>query len=130
MNARGLIVWLGDSEGADLRPVLAFGYSDQTLARISSVARSADNAAAAAYRTSELQIVRSRPGASQGAVVAPLLVADGCIGALTAEVRDRGEDSDAVRALASIVASQLASVLSTAAAGQALPASHAESAAG
>lgn len=130
MNARGLIVWLGNADGADLHPVLAFGYSDQTLARIPTVARSADNAAAAAYRTSEVQIVRSRPGASQGAVVAPLLVADGCIGALTAEVRDRGEDSDAVRALASIVASQLASVLSTAAAEQAVPASHAESAAG
>jgi hypothetical protein len=115
MNARGLIVWLGNTAGADLRPVLAHGYSDATLARIPSVARSADNAAAAAYRTGEVQIVRSRPGASQGALVAPLLGADGCIGALTAEIRERGEELESTRALALILAAQLAGVLASAA---------------
>lgn len=115
MNARGLIVWLGNTAGADLRPVLAHGYSDATLARIPTVARSADNAAAAAYRTGEVQIVKSRPGASQGAVVAPLLAADGCIGALTAEIRERGEELETTRALALILAAQLSGVLASAA---------------
>ena len=115
MHARGLIVWLGSTTGADLRPVLAHGYADATLARIPTVARSADNAAATAYRTGEVQIVKSRPGASQGAVVAPLLVADGCIGALTAEIRDHGEESETTRALARILAAQLAGVLAAAA---------------
>lgn len=115
MNARGLIVWLGSAAGADLRPVLAHGYADATLARIPTVARSADNAAAAAYRTGDVQIVKSRPGAAQGAVVAPLLVADGCIGALTAEIRDRDEESATTRALAQILAAQLAGVLAAAA---------------
>jgi hypothetical protein len=115
LNARGLIVWLGSSAGADLRPVLAHGYSDATLARIPTVARSADNAAAAAYRTGEVQIVGSKPGGSQGAIVAPLLAIDGCIGALTAEIRDRGEESDTTRALSSILAAQLAGVLAAAA---------------
>lgn len=119
MNARGLIVWLGSSTGADLRPVLAHGYSDATLARIPTVARSADNAAATAYRTGDVQMVKSRPGAAQGAVVAPLLVADGCIGALTAEIRDRGEESATTRALAQILAAQLAGVLAAAADGDA-----------
>ena len=115
MNARGLIVWLGSTTGADLRPVLAYGYADATLARIPTVARSADNAAATAYRTGHVQIVKSRPGAAQGAVVAPLLVADGCIGALTAEIRDRAEESATTRALAQILAAQLAGVLAAAA---------------
>ncbi len=115
MNARGLIVWLGSTTGADLRPVLAHGYADATLARIPTVARSADNAAATAYRTGDVQIVKSRPGAAQGAVVAPLLVAEGCIGALTAEIRDRGEESATTRALARILAAQLAGVLAAAA---------------
>lgn len=115
MNARGLIVWLGSTAGADLRPVLAHGYSEATLARIPTVARTADNAAATAYRTGDVQIVKSRPGAAQGAVVAPLLVADGCIGALTAEIRDRGEDSATTRALARILAAQLSGVLASAA---------------
>jgi hypothetical protein len=116
LNARGLIVWLGSPGGADLRPVLAHGYTDATLARISTIARAADNAAACAYRTATLQIVKSRPGGSQGAVVAPLVGPDGCIGALTAEIRDRQEESDTTRALAEITASQLAAVLAPAAA--------------
>lgn len=113
LDASGLIVWLGSPAGADLRPVLAHGYSPQTLARMPAVPRSADNAAAAAYRTSALQIVLSRPGASSGAVVAPLLSPEGCIGALTAEISDRGETSDAVQAFAEIFAAQLASVLAS-----------------
>jgi hypothetical protein len=115
LNARGLIVWLGSSTGADLRPVLAHGYSDATLARIPTVTRSADNAAAAAYRTGEVQIVKSKIGGSQGAIVTPLLAADGCIGALTAEIRDRAEESPSTRALSLIVAAQLSGVLAAAA---------------
>jgi hypothetical protein len=99
-----------------LRPVLAHGYSPHMLARMPDVPRSADNAAAVAYRTSALQIVLSRPGASSGAVVAPLLSPEGCIGALTAEINDRGETSDAVQALAEIFAAQLASLLASSAA--------------
>ncbi len=112
LDASGLIIWIGSPAGADLRPVLAHGYSPQTLARMIPVPRSADNAAAAAYRTSALQIVLARPGASSGAVVAPLISPDGCIGALTAEINNRGETSEAVQALAEIFAAQLTSVLS------------------
>jgi hypothetical protein len=115
MDASGLIVWLGSTAGADLRPVLAHGYSDITLAKIPAVPRNADNAAAAAYRSGALQIVLTRPGTSPGAVVAPLLSPDGCIGALTAEIRDRGETSDSVQALAAIFAAQLVNMLGAAA---------------
>jgi GAF domain-containing protein len=103
-----------------LRPVLAHGYSPQTLARMPSVPRTANNAAAAAYRTSALQIVPSRPGASSAAVVAPLLSPEGCIGALTAEINGSGEASDAVQAFAEIFAAQLASVLAS----SSVPAAH------
>ena len=113
MDASGVMVWLGSATGADLRPVLAHGYSQAMLARIPSVPQSGDNAAAAAYRSSTLQIVLSRPGGAQGAVVAPILAADGCIGALSAEIRGGGETSDSVQALAAIFASHLAGVLST-----------------
>jgi hypothetical protein len=111
MEASGLIVWLGNTGGADLRPVLAYGYPAQTLARMPLVARSADNAAAAAYRTGSLQIVLARPGTSSGAIVAPLLSPEGCIGALTAEIKGGGETSDSAQSLSTIFAAQLASVL-------------------
>src|SRR5260221_13576981 len=61
LDASGVIVWMGNSVGGDLRPVLVHGYSQQSLSRMAKVQRSADNAAAAAYRTGELQIVPSRP---------------------------------------------------------------------
>jgi GAF domain-containing protein len=44
-------------------------------------------------------------------VVAPLLSPDGCIGALTAEIRGGGETSDSAQALAAIFAAQLVGVL-------------------
>jgi len=111
MDASGIVVWLGSTAGADLRPVLAHGYSPAVLARMPAVPRSDDNAAAAAYRTGVLQIVMSRPGSSSGAVVAPISGPDGCVGALSAEIRGGGESSDSVQALATILAAQLASIV-------------------
>jgi hypothetical protein len=114
MDASGMVAWLGDTNGGDLRPALAHGYSAQMLARMPAVPRSSNNAAAAAYRTGTLQIVLARPGGSSGAIVAPLLSADGCIGALSAEIQHGGEASESVQALATIFAAQLAGVVSAA----------------
>jgi hypothetical protein len=113
MDASGLMVWMGSATGGDLRPVLAHGYSPEMVARIPPVSRHADNAAAAAYRAGTLQIVLSRPGGSSGAVVAPILSGDGCIGALSAEIRSGAETSESVQALAAIFAAHLAGILST-----------------
>lgn len=114
MDAAGLVVWLGSSDGADLEPVLSEGYSDETRARLPTVPRAANNAAAAAYRSGDVQIVRSTPGGSRGAIVAPILGAHGCVGALSAEIRGGGEASESVQALAVIIAAQLAGVLAPA----------------
>ncbi len=105
--------------GADLRPIAAHGYSAHVLALMHPVPRLADNAAAAAYRSGEMQVVQARPGAL-GAIVAPLISADGCVGALTAEVKNGGEESAHVQALATIVAAQLSGAL-TPAASQTVP---------
>jgi hypothetical protein len=114
LDASGLIVWMGAGVSAELQPVLAHGYSREMLARIPPVARSADNAAAAAYRSGTMQIVLARPGVAAGAIVAPILSADGCIGALSAEIRGGSETSELVQALATIFASHLAGVLAAA----------------
>jgi hypothetical protein len=114
LNASGLVLWVGTPTGAELRPVLAHGYSPEMVARLPALPRSADNAAAAAYRTGAMQIVLSRPGSSKGAIAAPVLSADGCVGVLSAEIRDGGEASDAVQALAAILAAQLSGVLASA----------------
>jgi hypothetical protein len=113
MDASGVMVWMGSTRGGDLRPVMAHGYAADVLARIPPVPRSADNAAAAAYRSGTLQIVLSRPGKSSGAIVAPILSPEGCVGALSAEIRHGAETSEAVQAVAEIAAAHLAGVLAT-----------------
>jgi len=121
LEASGLIVWVGSSSGGDLRPALVHGYPPQTMARMPAIPRAADNAAAAAYRTGALQIVLARPGRSSGAVVAPLVGPDGCIGALTAEISGGAETSDTVHALAAIFAAQLTSAVANGATAEARP---------
>jgi len=126
MDASGVMVWMGAPGGGDLRVVLAHGYGQEVLTRIRPVSRSADNAAAKAYRSGTLQIVLSRPGASTGAVVAPIMSGEGCVGALSAEIRHGAETSDTVQALAEIAAAHLAGVLGQA---EEEPAAHAAQAA-
>ena len=111
MDASGVVIWLGTTTGTELAPMLAHGYGAQALSRMPRVPRSADNAAAAAYRTGQMQIVLSRPGGNAGALVAPILAADGCIGALSAEIQGGGEASESVQALSTIVAAHLATML-------------------
>jgi hypothetical protein len=109
MDASGMVVWMGNAAGSELRPLLTHGYSLQMVARLSSVPRAANNAAANAFRTGKLQVVRSQAGSS-GAIVAPILTAGGCAGAVSAEFRN-GEASDRAQALASLMAAQLAGIL-------------------
>jgi len=111
MDASGVVIWLGTTTGTELAPMLAHGYGAQALSRMPRMPRSADNAAAAAYRTGQMQIVLARPGGNPGALVAPILAADGCIGALSAEIQGGGEASESVQALSTIVAAHLATVL-------------------
>ena len=118
MDASGIVIWVASADGTYVQLALSHGYAPQVTARMSRIMRSADNAAAAAYRTGQMQIVLARPGESNGAVVAPLLSADGCIGALSAEIRGGGESSESVQALPAIFAAQLSGVLNTTPAAQ------------
>lgn len=114
MDASGLMLWIGSTNGTEIRLVLAHGYSPEMIVRISAIPSSADNAAAIAYRTGTLQIVPSRSASSKGAIAAPILSADGCAGVLSAEIRDGGEASASVQALAAIFAAQLGGILAPA----------------
>jgi len=111
MDASGLIVWVTAAGGTQLAPALSHGYLPEMISRLPPLARSADNAAACEFRTSQIQIVLARPGESNGAIVAPVLSSDGCVGVLSAEIRGGGETSESVQALAAIFAAQLANVL-------------------
>ena len=113
MDASGLIVWMASPDGTQLLPAMSHGYLPEMVSRLPPLSRSADNAAASAFRTSQVQLVLARPGESNGAIVAPVLSPGGCIVVISAEIRGGGEASESVQALASIFAAQLANVMHT-----------------
>lgn len=119
LNASGLVVWVHNDRDRTLQPALEHGYPAGT--RIGSIPRTADNPTSAAFNARRIQVVAS-DGSDAGALAAPLMVADRCIGVLTAELRDGWESSDAVQATASIVAAQLAPLLPDNTAADTLPA--------
>ena len=80
MDASGVVVWVGSPDGSNLQPALSHGYPPQVMVRMSTIPRSADNAAAAAFRTSQLQFVLARPGESNGAVIGPAAFCGGLRG--------------------------------------------------
>ena len=110
LDATGVIVWMPDGPQGSLRPVLAQGYAPIALSRMGVIHPAADNATATAYRTRRVVVVPAEVLAS-GAVVAPLISADGCSGAMAVELRDGVEATPQLRAVATIVAAQLATML-------------------
>lgn len=110
LDAVGLIVWVPDLHGAHLRPALAHGYSDKVLAQLPRIGRDADNATAAAFRSAQMCSVDGGHAAS-GALVVPMMTPAGCAGVLAIELERGAEKKETVRALATIFAAQLATVI-------------------
>jgi hypothetical protein len=123
LDASGVILWI--SAGEQLFPVIAHGYSDDSLARIGPIPRDAENAAASAWRTGRLALVPAAKTGGQGAIVTPLFGLHSCIGVLSVEVR-HGEDSPAVQAVATMIAAQLSTVVPAWPAGSLAPGSSSE----
>jgi hypothetical protein len=114
MDANGLLVWVASPDGSELQPALAHGYTPEMLARIPTLRKTADNAAAAAFRSGKLQIVLAHEGSTSGAIVAPMLSSRGCVGVVSAETERGTETSESLQAMAAIFAAQLAGILQTA----------------
>ena len=110
LDANGMVLWIADPDGRELNPILTHGYPSQLITRLGPIPRDAENATAAAFRTSLLQTVDS-DSISNGAIAAPLVTPSGCVGVMAAEVRHGGEKHDTKLAAAAIVAAQLASLV-------------------
>ena len=113
LDATGVIVWMPDGPQGVLRPVLSHGYPSLTLSRMGVIHPAGDNATATAYRTKCTVVVPAEP-LSSGAVVAPLISSEGCSGAMAVELREGVETTPQVRAVATIVAAQLATMFTPA----------------
>ena len=110
LDASGIILWIADPDGRELNPIFAQGYPQQLVNRLGTIPRDAENATAAAFRTSLLQTVLA-DSISGGAIAAPLVTAGGCVGVMAAEVRHDSERQDEKLAAATIVAAQLATLV-------------------
>ncbi|MEO8077709.1 MAG: helix-turn-helix domain-containing protein [Acidobacteriota bacterium] len=110
LDGIGLIIWVWDPQAEILRAVLASGYSDKVLAQLPNVRRDADNATAAAFRLVQPCTINGGPHTS-GALAVPLLTPGGCAGVLAIELQNGNERTTSVRAIATIIAAQLAQLI-------------------
>jgi hypothetical protein len=110
LDAPGIVLWIADPDGRELSPIVTHGYPQQIVVRLGTILRDAENATAAALRTSLLQTVATDE-VSNGAIAAPLVTPAGCVGIMAAEVRHHGERDPAKLAAASIIAAQLATLV-------------------
>ena len=110
LDAAGLVVWVTDPSGAELRPVLTHGYSEKIVAQMRGIPTGAQNAAALTYRSAEARIV-SGNGAANGAFVVPLITPAGCVGVFATELKRGAEQRPATRALTTILAAQVATLV-------------------
>lgn len=121
LDASGMLVWSWEPAASALRPAWAHGYSDAIVARMPEVSRDDDNAIAAAFRGGDLCVVAGN-AVENGAIVAPLVTPGGCAGVLAIELKHERESNPSIRALATIVAAQLAALLASAPEPEAAPA--------
>jgi hypothetical protein len=110
LDAAGIVVWVADPDGRELAPVLAHGYPQNLVNRLGVIPRDAENVTAAAFRTGLVQTVRS-DSASPGAIAAPLLTPAGPVGVMAAEILHDGERDEGMRAAATILAAQFATLM-------------------
>ena len=110
LDANGVVLWIADPDGRELNPIMTHGYPSQLVTRLGTIPRDAENATAAAFRTSLLQTVDA-DSISNGAIAVPLVTPTGCVGVMAAEVRHGGERHDTKLAAAAIVAAQLATLV-------------------
>ena len=108
LGASGIVVWM--AAGDELIAASAHGYDPRALDRLGPIKRSAQNATATAWRLGTMQVVASGE-TSNGALVAPMLGTDRCVGVLAVEV-PRGRETDATtQAVTRFVAAQFAATL-------------------
>jgi len=108
LDAAGLTLWM--SAGEQLFAALGHGYPADQLARFGPIARGAENAAAAAWRTGRLGVIAATSKTSGGLVV-PMFGPGGCMGVVALEIRHGREQDAGVQAVAALVAAQLAAAV-------------------
>jgi hypothetical protein len=104
VDASGIVVWM--AAGEELFAAAAYGYPSHVIQKLGPINRSAINATAAAWRSGTLQAVAGDLS-TRGALAAPMLGPDRCIGVLAVEISGGREDNPGKRAVTMMFAAQL-----------------------
>ncbi len=113
LDAKGVIIWVADTEGRELRPTLTHGYTDKVIERLGTLPVESDNVTSLAYRSMRPQTMNGAGPGTTGAVAVPLMTASGCVGVLAAEVRHSKPAAEMI-SLAKIIAAQFSSIVTPA----------------
>jgi hypothetical protein len=108
VDASGIVVWM--AAGEELFAAAAYGYPSHVIQKLGPINRSAINATAAAWRSGTLQTVAGDLS-TRGALAAPMLGPDRCIGVLAVEISGGREDNPGKRAVTVMFAAQLGAAL-------------------
>jgi len=109
MGAKGLIVWVISNDGASLSPVSTHGFEARIVERIGSIDRTSANLTAEALRENSAR-VSAATGSAGAALAVPMGGPTGPVGVLSAELHPGKDADDACVAVATILASQLATL--------------------
>ncbi len=110
LDAKGVIIWTADPEGASLRPSLTHGYTEKVLARLGSLPPDGDNVTSLSFRSASTQTMSGGSPGAPGAIAVPLMTAAGCAGVLSVEVLDSKPTAE-LTALATIIAAQFSTLI-------------------
>ena len=112
-DAKGVVLWAADTDGAMLRPTLCHGYPDKVLAKLRPLQVDSDNVTSLAFRSLQPQSITGASAGDAGAIAVPLITATGCVGVLAAEIRQSRPHPDLLP-LARIVAAQFSTLVAPA----------------
>jgi GAF domain-containing protein len=110
LDAKGIVIWAVDADGARLRPSLSHGYSDRVLAKLRPLQIDGDNVTSLAYRSLQPQAINGATPADSAALAVPLLTGTGCVGVMAVELRHNRPHADLL-SIARIVAAQLSALI-------------------
>jgi len=94
LDAKGIVFWAVDADGARLRASLSHGYSDKVLAKLRTLQVDGDNLTSLAYRSLQPQTMNGATPADRAALAIPLLTGTGCVGVMSVELRHNRPQPD------------------------------------
>jgi len=94
LDARGIVVWAIDADGARLRASLSYGYPDRILAKLRPLQIDADNVTSLAFRSVQPQLLNGELPTDPAALAIPLLTGGGCVGVMSVELRHNRPHAD------------------------------------